>query len=162
MPHEISAPHPSANGPHVPGTVGQASGVHVRCPHMLGVPPPPHVSGGVHVPHDAIDPPQPSAIGPHAPGVVGHASGTHVGRSGVMHDVRSKSKNSSTFSCGVIVAGSPHSSGNLSAPDPPVLTWKSENITRPHCASGAAPTGVLNVNWRGLSGLSAGSANIQS
>ena len=86
-------------------------------------------------------PPQPSLVGPHAP--AGHTSGVHVG--GAMHDVRSKSRNSSTCSCGVMVAGSGHSPGNAPVPAPPVLTWKSEYITRPHWLAGGIPTGVSNV-----------------
>jgi hypothetical protein len=38
----------------------------VTPPHWPETPPPPHVSGGVHVPQLAMTPPQPSPAGPHS------------------------------------------------------------------------------------------------
>jgi len=61
-----------------------------------------------------------------------------------MHELRSKSMNSSTFSCGVI-APATHSCGKVSEVVTASSTWKSSNSTRPHCADVGAPTGVLNV-----------------
>ena len=63
--------------------------------------------------------------------------------------------NSSTFSWADIGAAV-QEPGNTPPPEPPVDTWKSEKSTRPHCAPAAAPTGVLNVNWRGMALLPLG------
>ena len=50
--------------------------------------------------------------------------------------------NSSASSCGVSFAA-PQAEGSAIEFCSP-LTWTSLNIARPHCASGFAPTGVLN------------------
>src|SRR4051794_40502420 len=76
--------------------------------------------------------------------------GLHVGgTSGAMHDDKSNSMNSSTFSCGVIGEAPLHSPGKRPLALPPVLTWKSEYRTRPHCWAGILPHGVSKLNSSG-------------
>src|SRR5215470_11654131 len=78
-------PQPSANGPQSPGAHAAFVGVHVPAsivpsppPQTLGLPPPPQISGGLHVPHDGIRPPHPSAWAPQfTPGRSAHVFGTH-------------------------------------------------------------------------------------
>jgi hypothetical protein len=78
-------------------------------------------------------------------GKLAQVSGVQTG--GLTHEVRSKSMNSRSFSCGVIEPGVVplHAVGNVS----PVLgsfeassTWKSLKTPRPHAVP---PTGVSNV-----------------
>ena len=79
--------------------------------------------GDVHVPQLAVTPPQPSPCTPHLPGKFAQVSGVQVG--GLTHEVRSKSMNSSSFSCGVRAPGE-HSAGKNSVLLPPEFsTWKS-------------------------------------
>jgi hypothetical protein len=61
--------------PHFP--VQSQSGVH---PHTFDTPPPPHVSGAVHVPQSCVLP-QPSGIAPHFP--VQSKTGVHPHTPGV-------------------------------------------------------------------------------
>jgi hypothetical protein len=79
----------------------QLRGVHVGVPHTLGIPPPPHVWGDVHVPQSS-PPPQPSPAGPQLMCWAAQLVLLHVGTSGVTHDPRSKIMYSRSFSCGVI------------------------------------------------------------
>jgi hypothetical protein len=54
VPHVMRPPQPSASGPQeFAGKSLHVFGVHVflPLPHVLDVPPPPHVSGALHVPH---------------------------------------------------------------------------------------------------------------
>src|SRR5262245_3540379 len=77
-------------------------------------------------------------------------SGTDGGlSSGITHDDRSKSMNSSAFSCGVsVVVVQPLGNGDLPESNPiPADTCRSLITTRPHCCSGAASTGVLNEKY---------------
>ena len=64
----VRPPQPSENWPQQPELMPAAaqvcahvSGVQAGLPHMPGVPPPPQVAGGVHVPQSGVRPPQPSA-----------------------------------------------------------------------------------------------------
>jgi hypothetical protein len=83
-------------------------------PQTLGLPVPPHVCGGVHVPQLSV-PPHPSPMSPQFAPAFAHVVGVQVGGggglSGEMHDARSKSMYSRTFSCAVIGLYV-HSSGN--------------------------------------------------
>jgi hypothetical protein len=68
VPHVTRPPQPSAIGPHDPtpplGKSLHCFGVHlVLPPQTLALPPPPQVSGAVHVPHWRR-PPHPSPTGP--------------------------------------------------------------------------------------------------
>ncbi len=80
--------------------------------------------------------------------------GVQVGVTGVvgmMHEARSKSMNSSIFSCGVI-APPGHSAGKILPPVVVLLsssTWKSLKRPRPHWEAGGLPTGVSNVMCMG-------------
>jgi hypothetical protein len=68
LPHVMRPPQPSASGPHeFAGKSVHVFGVHVLppWPHFAGVPPPPQVSGALHVPH-WISFPHPSPAGPHS------------------------------------------------------------------------------------------------
>jgi hypothetical protein len=82
-PHVMVPPQPSGHVPQFAGAGHAVSALHVGWPHETPpsvLPPPPHVSGAVHVgPHDAMTPPQPSPAGPHVipPGHV--VAGLHVG-----------------------------------------------------------------------------------
>src|SRR5438128_1476874 len=93
-------------------------------PQTPGVPPPPHVCGGVHMPQ-LIWPPQPSPAGPQCRPRFAHVCGAHICTYGVTHEVRSKIRYSNTFSCGVrapcVQVGKV----------PPALTWKWLVNTRP-------------------------------
>src|SRR4051794_27380171 len=64
--------------------------------------------------------------------------------SGTMHDDRSNNMNSTSFSCGV-VGPLEHSFGKVVPEFEEFETWKSLKTTRPHCMSGVAVIGVLNV-----------------
>ena len=89
----------------------------------------------------------------------GTGGGTGRSVSGCTHADRSKNRNSSAFSWGDRVTdvhplgnGVPSVPGSdLSRLSPdatgPALTWMSVWTTRPHCASAAASTGVLNVMY---------------
>src|ERR1700722_15606013 len=113
------------------------------CAHDSGTQVP--ASGGAHAGH-WITPPQPLPCGPHEPaGSCAHVSGVHTG--GLTHDVRSKSMNSSSSSCGVIEDGAAppgHSLGKVSPVKKLAFawlsTWKSLYPTRPHVV--AALNGV--------------------
>src|SRR5207248_1448522 len=97
--------------------------------------------------------PQPSPCWPQVKPCAAHDIGLHIGgggMSGVTHEVRSNSRYSSTFSCGVSGLAVPHSPGKVPVALPPVLTWKSENSTRPHWFIGIALSGVLKVNSTGV------------
>jgi hypothetical protein len=73
--HVRGSPHESVPGPHCPGAHG--SGEHVAgSPHTFGVPPPPHSSGEVQLPHWFV-PPQVSGIAPQLPATSVHFRGTH-------------------------------------------------------------------------------------
>ena len=114
----------------------------------LGDAPPPQVWGGGRSPHSRT-PPQPSPAGPQFDAACAHVlactSGAD-GMSGSTHEARSKSMNSSTFSCGVSGARRCTRVGKrdvlVAAAS---LTWKSLKSTRPHCFAAGVPTGVLNV-----------------
>src|ERR1700690_371280 len=97
--------------------------------------------------------PQPSPCWPHWKPCALQVSGVHIGGgglSGEMHDDRAKRRESSTFSCGVSGLAAPHSAGKVPVPEPPVLTWKSLNSTRPHCCAAGTEIGVLKVNSTGV------------
>ena len=123
--------------------------VHGSPPQTLGWPPPPQVWGATHVPHWRRSP-QPSPAGPQSKPCWAQVLAVHVGGGGgtcgVMHDARSKSMNSSSFSWAVSgVPSGAHSVGKSPLPDRPMATWKSLKRTRPHWFAERAPTGVLNV-----------------
>ena len=69
--------------------------------------------------------------------------------SGITQEDRSKSMNSSAFSCGVSsVVTQPLGNGCLPESDGvPADTCRSLITTRPHCCSGATSTGVLNEKY---------------
>jgi hypothetical protein len=80
----VSPPQPSATTPHVAPAWAHVRGVHdpgpLPPPHVNRVPPPPQVSGAVHVPQ-SITPPQPSPIGPHVAFRDAHVTRPHPGPS---------------------------------------------------------------------------------
>ena len=60
-----------------PAVVAIVAGMHAAVPpHTLGVPPPPHVCGGVQGPQSS-SPPHPSATGPHVAPARAHVRGVH-------------------------------------------------------------------------------------
>src|SRR6185503_10793064 len=89
----------------------------------------------------------------------GTGGGTGMSLSGCKHAERSKNRNSSAFSCALSVTdvqpvgnGVPFAPGSdLSLLSPAAagaaFTCRSVCTTRPHCASAAASTGVLNVMY---------------
>jgi hypothetical protein len=61
-------PHPSLAGPHVIPWPAHVSFWQLPVfPHWPGVPPPPHVSGGVHGLQSGVSPPHPSLCCPQVP-----------------------------------------------------------------------------------------------
>ena len=111
VPQASDPPQPLPAGPQLMPCDAQVCGVHVVCPHWLGVPAPPHVSGAVHIPQLSV-PPQPSPCEPQVAPSCAHVFGVQVGTSFEMHDERSNSMNSRSFSCGVSGALAAHSVGN--------------------------------------------------
>src|SRR4051812_49175611 len=86
-------------------------------------------------------------------GAIGGVGGLGGAVSGCTHDARSKSMNSSTFSCGVRGL-SLHSAGKTTFwVVAASLTWKSLNSTRPHCCAPGVPTGVLKVKCCTVAGV---------
>jgi hypothetical protein len=88
-PHEaISLPQPSPAGPQKMFCCAHVSGWHVPAsgkPHWPGVPPPPHVSGGVQLPQLGISLPQPSPAGPQVMFWLWQVFATQVPPSGAPH-----------------------------------------------------------------------------
>src|SRR5438874_1751036 len=98
-------PQPSPMGPQLAPAAAQVRGVQAGGPHTLGVPPPPQVSGAVHMPQSST-PPQPSPTGPQLAPASAHVRAVQVGGGGATlssqtGDVMSKNMNSSASSCGV-------------------------------------------------------------
>jgi hypothetical protein len=123
--------------------------VHENEPHLPATPPPPQVP--VEQVPQLRTPPQPSAAWPHCTPWLAHVCGTQAGGGGVLvssqtRDERSKIRNSSAFSCAVIVvvvqpAGKP-------APGvSPDETWMSVVTILPHCELDATPIGALNERY---------------
>src|SRR5580704_3741270 len=110
----MTPPQPLPEGPQATPSSAHVLPVHdppVGAPHTLGTPPPPQVWPAGQVPQLAVSPPQPSPCTPHLPGNAAQVSGVHDGA--LTHEVRSKSMNSSSFSCVVIAPVAPpgHSLG---------------------------------------------------
>src|SRR6185312_4626609 len=115
-------------------------------PHCPATPPPPQVWPAGQLPQESW-PPQPSPAGPQERLCCAQVSGTHFGE--LTQDVRSKSMNSRSFSCGVSVVPLLHSLGNflsLASLFDASSTWKSLKTTRPQVpAAWPALKGVSNV-----------------
>jgi hypothetical protein len=90
VPHVTVPPQPSAITPQFIGMpvevtqteLGVAGTQPAVPPHTFGVPPPPHVAGGVHVTHGAgMTPPHPSPCGPQSEETLGslHVLGVQLG-----------------------------------------------------------------------------------
>src|ERR1019366_1173282 len=114
-------------------------------PHWPATPPPPQGCGETQVPQLSC-PPHPSPAGAQLTFCCPQVSAVHEG--GVMHEVRSNSMNSRSFSWGVI-APAVHSFGKVFPFDwlfEASSTWKSLKTTRPQVpALPPAVKGVSNV-----------------
>jgi hypothetical protein len=80
VPHMSIPPQPSPVVPQPTPSAAQVVGVQVDAsvwPQTLGLPPPPHVSAPVHVPHWSI-PPQPSDCAPQLKPSLAHVVGTQA------------------------------------------------------------------------------------
>src|SRR5688572_1807610 len=83
-----------------------------------------------------------------------HVRGVHIcggGTSGAMHDERSNSRYSNTFSC-AFIGLTEQWPGNVWPPLEALITWKSLNSTRPHWFCGIAVVGALKVYSSGIVG----------
>src|SRR3984957_13082625 len=144
----ISLPQPSPAGPQEMFCCTQVRDTQVPpsgAPHCPGLPPPPQVCGGVHVPQLGISLPQPSPAGPQEMFWSMQVMGVHVGGVGGpgTQEARSQIMYSRIFSCAVSGLLS-HSAGKVvPGPSDAFATWKSLKMTCPHWF--LEPTGVLNV-----------------
>jgi hypothetical protein len=74
----MTLPQPSPAGPQAMFCCAQVRPVQLPPPHWPGTPPPPHVCGGVQLPH-CSEPPQPSPAGPQLMFCCWHVSVVQVG-----------------------------------------------------------------------------------
>jgi hypothetical protein len=134
VPHEMTPPQPSGHSPHWSPEHAVEASCAVQPTHLLST----QDSLGPHVPQLAVSPPHPFDTWPHC-ALAGHELGVHdgpVGRfeSEVTHEERSKSMNSSAFSCAESFTFE-HPAGtfllNVSAGLTALPTWRSLKTTRP-------------------------------